>query len=158
LKKLKLLKGDVLQRKGDSNSKVFLVEQGLLYAYIIDEKGKEHIFMFAPKGWIVADISLIPNKSELYIEAIEDSIVIEKERGSEINEKSIEKFERRIAVLQNRIIMLMSASAIERYDHFIKTYPQIVQRVPQRMIASYLGITPEALSKVKSANIKNKKK
>ena len=54
--------------------------------------------------------------------------------------------------------MLMSASAIERYDHFIKTYPQIVQRVPQRMIASYLGITPEALSKVKSANIKNKKK
>ena len=158
MKKLKLLKGDVLQRKGDSNSKVFLVEQGLLYAYIIDEKGKEHIFMFAPKGWIVADISLIPNKSELYIEAIEDSIVIEKERGSEINEKSIEKFERRIAVLQNRIIMLMSASAIERYDHFIKTYPQIVQRVPQRMIASYLGITPEALSKVKSANIKNKKK
>ncbi|MDB4710184.1 Crp/Fnr family transcriptional regulator [Flavobacteriales bacterium] len=158
MKKLKLLKGDVLQRKGDSNSKVFLVEQGLLYAYIIDEKGKEHIFMFAPKGWIVADISLIPNKSELYIEAIEDSIVIEKERGSEINEKSIEKFERRIAVLQNRIIMLMSASAIERYDHFIKTYPQIVQRVPQRMIASYLGITPEALSKVKSANIKNNKK
>ena len=157
MKKLKLLKGDVLQRKGDSNSKVFLVEQGLLYAYTIDEKGKEHIFMFAPKGWIVADISLIPNKSELYIEAIEDSIVIEKERGSEINEKSIEKFERRIAVLQNRIIMLMSASAIERYDHFIKTYPQIVQRVPQRMIASYLGITTEALSKVKSANIKNKK-
>jgi len=52
----------------------------------------------------------------------------------------------------------MSASAIERYDHFIKTYPQIVQRVPQRMIASYLGITPEALSKVKSANIKNNKK
>ena len=158
MKKLEFLKGDVLQRKGDSNSKVFLVEQGLLYAYIIDEKGKEHIFMFAPKGWIVADISLIPNKSELYIEAIEDSIVIEKERGSEINEKSIEKFERRIAVLQNRIIMLMSASAIERYDHFIKTYPQIVQRVPQRMIASYLGITPEALSKVKSANIKNNKK
>ena len=87
MKKLELVKGDVLQRKGDSNSKVFLVEQGLLYAYTIDEKGKEHIFMFAPKGWIVADISLIPNKSELYIEAIEDSIVIEKERGSEINEK-----------------------------------------------------------------------
>ena len=80
MKKLKLLKEDVLQRKGDSNSKVFLVEQGLLYAYIIDEKGKEHIFMFAPKGWIVADISLIPNKSELYIEAIEDALEVKSEK------------------------------------------------------------------------------
>ena len=50
--------------------------------------------------------------------------------------------------------MLMSASAIERYDDFLKTYPDIVQRVPQKMIASYLGITPEALSKVKSAKTK----
>jgi CRP-like cAMP-binding protein len=158
LKKLELVKGDVLQRKGDSNSKVFLVEQGLLYAYTIDEKGKEHIFMFAPKGWIVADISLAPNTSELYIEAIEDSVVIEKKRSTELNNTSNIKLERRIAVLQNRVIMLMSASAIERYSHFIKTYPEIVQRVPQRMIASYLGITPEALSKVKSAKMKNNKK
>ncbi len=60
-----------------------------------------------------------------------------------------DKMIRRIAVLQKRIIMLMSASAIERYEHFVKTYPDIVQRVPQRMIASYLGITPEALSTVK---------
>jgi CRP-like cAMP-binding protein len=45
--------------------------------------------------------------------------------------------------------MLMSSSAIERYEHFVKTYPNIVQRVPQKMIASYLGITPEALSRVR---------
>ncbi len=59
-------------------------------------------------------------------------------------------------MLQKRVIMLMSASAIERYEHFVETYPDIVQRVPQRMIASYLGITPEALSKVKGER-KNKK-
>ena len=52
-------------------------------------------------------------------------------------------------VLQKRIILLMSASAIERYEHFIETYPDIVQRVPQKLIASYLGITPEALSAAK---------
>lgn len=55
----------------------------------------------------------------------------------------------RIGVLQTRVIMLMSSSAIERYEHFIETYTDIAQRVPQKMIASYLGITPEALSKAK---------
>ena len=49
--------------------------------------------------------------------------------------------------------MLMSSSAIERYNHFVKTYPDIIQRVPQKMIASYLGITPEALSKIKNKKI-----
>ena len=53
--------------------------------------------------------------------------------------------------------MLMSASAIERFDHFMETYPNIIQRVPQRMIASYLGITPEALSTVKGERKKKSK-
>jgi len=56
---------------------------------------------------------------------------------------------RRLNAMQNRIVMLMSSNAKERYEHFIKTYPDIIQRVPQRMIASYLGITPEALSRVR---------
>ena len=81
MRRLELIKGQVLQRKGELNNKVFLVEKGLLYAYAIDEKGKEHIFMFASEGWLVADISLNPNSSDLFIEALEDSIVIEKSRG-----------------------------------------------------------------------------
>ncbi|MEL7120336.1 MAG: Crp/Fnr family transcriptional regulator, partial [Bacteroidota bacterium] len=63
---------------------------------------------------------------------------------------------RRLSVLQDRIIMLMSASAKERYQHFLDTYPDIIQRVPQKMIASYLGITPEALSTVKGKMKKSK--
>ena len=59
------------------------------------------------------------------------------------------KLAKRLRVLQKRIVMLMSSAAIERYEHFIATYPSIIQRVPQRMIASYLGITPEALSRVR---------
>ena len=62
----------------------------------------------------------------------------------------------RLAVLQKRIIMLISASAVERYEHFLQTYPDIIQRVPQKMIASYLGITPEALSRVRKELSKNK--
>lgn len=52
--------------------------------------------------------------------------------------------------------MLMSATAQERYEHFLQTYPSIVQRSPQRMIASYLGITPEALSKIRGQMAKKK--
>jgi len=63
--------------------------------------------------------------------------------------QQIEKFVRRVAVLQHRVLMLMSAKAADRYEEFIKTYSNISQRVPQRMIASYLGITPEALSKIR---------
>lgn len=104
--------------------------------------------MFAPSGWVLADSSPPHIPSALFIDALEDTIVrvVEKEKNGTF---SSEKIVNRLRVLQNRIIMLMSASAIERYEHFIATYPDIVQRVPQRMIASYLGITPEALSKVK---------
>jgi len=150
MKRLKVKKEEILQIKGDLSNKVYVVEKGLLRSYSIDEKGKEHIFMFAPKGWIVADASAINGKTDLFIDALEDSEVILK-KGFEWSEmKNSLLLMKRIAVLQKRIIMLMSKSALERYNDFVVTYPEIVQRVPQKMIASYLGITPEALSKVKS--------
>lgn len=101
--------------------------------------------MFAPEGWIIAD-NVSPNEHcDLFIDALEDSIVIQKEKELSA-EHEIEKLIKRLGVLQKRVIMLMSAPAIKRYEHFISTYPEIVQRVPQKMIASYLGITPQALS------------
>lgn len=109
--------------------------------------------MFAPEGWIVADASDETIPCELYIDAIEDStiIVTEKEEGKK--DIDVEALLRRLFVLQKRIAMLMSYSAIERYEHFVDTYPNIIQRVPQKMIASYLGVTPEALSRAK-ANVR----
>jgi CRP-like cAMP-binding protein len=150
LNKIEVKKGQILQRKGDLNTKVYQVESGLLRSYSIDEKGKEHIYMFAPENWIVAD-SLPPEKPcELFIDALEDSVVISTEKNDlSITNEDSKKIIKRFGVLQKRIIMLMSASAIERYEHFIQTYPDIVQRVPQKLIASYLGITPEALSAAK---------
>lgn len=112
--------------------------------------------MFAPEGWIIGDNALPNEPSELFIDALEDSIVLQREKDIKAVGHEAEKLVKRIGVLQKRVIMLMSATAIERYEHFVRTYPDIVQRVPQKMIASYLGITPEALSAVKSQKLKKK--
>ncbi|NNE55689.1 MAG: Crp/Fnr family transcriptional regulator [Flavobacteriales bacterium] len=155
MKTIQIKKGQILQRSGDLNTKVYVVKSGLLRSYSIDEKGKEHIYMFAPENWIIADIVAPDQPCDLFIDALEDSIVIQEEKDhASITDN--QKLVKRLAVLQKRIIMLMSASAIERYEHFIETYPDIVQRVPQKLIASYLGITPEALSAAKGRRIHEK--
>ena len=138
-------KGEFLQRTGVLSTSVFLVKKGLLRSYTIDNKGKEHIFMFGSEGWIVGDNVAPGEKGELFIDALEDSVVVPISKISP-PKSDLQKLHKRIGVLQKRIIMLMSAPAVERYNHFLEIYPDIVQRVPQKMIASYLGITPQALS------------
>lgn len=155
MKKLQLKKGQIIQAKGEFNSKVYQVESGLLRSYAIDEKGKEHIFMFAPEGWIIADPTDINEPCELFIDVLEDAVVLQQTKTLPMDAE-LPKLIKRLGVLQKRIIRLMSASALERYEHFLETYPDIVQRVPQRMIASYLGITPEALSTVKRSRLLKK--
>lgn len=150
MERLAIKKGQILQRKGDTNTKVYQVESGLLRSYSIDEKGKEHIYMFAPEDWLMADDVPADLPADLYIDALEDTVVIAGAKDFDKGHNTV-KLIKRIGALQKRVIMLMSASAAERYEHFLKTYPQITQRVPQRMIASYLGITPETLSRVRKA-------
>ena len=147
-------KGTILQKPGDRDTSVYMVRKGLLRSYSLDGKGKEHIYMFGPEGWIVGDNVPTDEPAELFIETLEDSevVVLRKEIGA-IEPDPFTIF-RRMRVLQKRIIMLMSATALERYEHFCETYPDIIQRVPQHMVASYLGITPEALSKVKDQAIR----
>jgi CRP-like cAMP-binding protein len=155
LKKITLKKGQILQSAGELNTKVYNVLSGLLRSYAIDEKGKEHIYMFAPEGWLISDSAPPDIPCDLFIDVLEDSTVslMEKQNLDEIPDTK--KLRKRMWVLQQRITRLMSSTALERYDHFLETYPDIVQRVSQRMIASYLGITPEALSKVKGQRLKN---
>jgi CRP-like cAMP-binding protein len=162
----KISKGEMILRIGEPTKKSFFVKQGCLRSYSIDEKGKEHIFMFAPEGWVISDISKIGNSqpSDLFIDAIEDSEIEVVDRSffdlvyatlsPNVSFLANEKLINRIAVLQKRVIMLMSATAWERYEDFLETYPNIIQRVPQRMVASYLGITPEALSKLRGTQMK----
>ena len=152
-------KGDILQREGENCSKAFFVKKGLLRSYTIDDKGKEHVFMFAPEKWVIADIESqeFNQPAKLFIDCLEASEVIILDRSllskSELNidqlKNNVNLLSRRVAVLQRRVIMLMSASAKDRYELFLKTYPKIPNRVPQRMVASYLGITPQVLSKIR---------
>ena len=158
MKEIRVKKGEVLQRTGELNSKIYKVEKGLLRSYSVDAKGKLHIFMFAPEGWIIADSVPPDQPTELFIDTLEDSILLMDNKKTEKNSAAKEfdffKIIKRFYSLQTRIIKLLSSSAIERYEHFVDTYPDVVQRVPQKMIASYLGITPEALSKVKREQTK----
>jgi len=155
---LKFKKGEILQHTGELNSKVYFVMKGLLRSYSIDKKGKEHIFMFAPEGWIMGDATSADTPTELLIDALEETecVVREKNPKRDGTPNGFEALAKRMLVLQRRLLMMMSVSAIDRYEHFEKTYPDLVQRVPQKMIAAYLGITPEALSKIRGERAKNK--
>jgi CRP-like cAMP-binding protein len=152
-------KGDILQVSGNHTASTFYVKKGLLRSYIIDSKGKEHIFMFAPEGWITADLEALEfhEPVQLFIDCLEDSEVITFNKDCLFKadfskEKMIDNAQllyRRMGKLQRRVLMQMGSPAIDRYIYFLNTYPELPHRVPQRMIASYLGITPQALSTIR---------
>lgn len=153
-------KGDILQRAGDIKAPSFYVKKGLLRSYIIDEKGKEHIYMFASENWVIADLEAIEFQEpvQLFIDCLEETEVVIFDKdclfkegfSKEKTEENAQLLYRRMGKLQRRVLMLMSSSATERYHYFLKTYPELPNRVPQRMIATYLGITPQALSTIRS--------
>ncbi len=163
-------KDEFLLRENEYCKYTFFVENGLLRQYSIDDKGKEHTISFAPENWFVSDreSAYFNQASAYYIQALENSkvIMIDADFINLLSEKipSFTDFNNRllhnhIRHLQNRINMLLSSSAEERYLQFIEMYPDILMRVPQTMVASYLGITPESLSRVrKELTRKNFKK
>lgn len=153
-------KGTIIVKAGDFCHNTFFVEKGLLRQYSLDERGKEHNLNFAPEGWYMSDRNSMyfDLPSDFFIEALEptDVFVLTKELVA-VLDKELPGFTEfngnllhsHIRALQNRINLLLSATAEERYLSFIKMYPDILFRVPQWMIASYLGITPESLSRVR---------
>lgn len=160
LKRIKFEKGETLLKPGDPCQHSFFVENGLLRSYMLDESGKEHVIQFAPENWFIVDRSSVyfNDPSESYIEAIEDTEVVLIDEGfickanetspvfSRFNDKLLHNH---IRQMQKRINLLLGATAEKRYLSFIEMYPDLLLRVPQWMIASYLGITPESLSRVR---------
>lgn len=153
-------KGSFLLRQGETCKYSFFVEEGLLRYFSIDDKGKEHILQFAPEQWFLTDRESVffNQASRYFIQALENSVVVlldEKFLSTLAHDhRSFMDFHYRllhnhIRHLQTRINQLLSATAEERYVDFIKLYPDLLSRVPQAMIASYLGITPESLSRVR---------
>lgn len=116
--------------------------------------------MFAPEGWIIADLeaSGFGNATRLAIEALEDSEVelrpmLDQVLEGQDAESQFKLMHRRAGALQRRVLMMMSTSALERYEFFLETYPQLGGRISQKLIASYLGITPQALSKLRAERV-----
>lgn len=160
LRKEKFKKGSTLLKSGDVCRHSFFVEKGLLRAYMLDDSGKEHVIQFAPENWFIVDRSSVyfNDPSDTFIEAIEDTEIVFIDEGfmaraaavsitfGKFNEKLLHNH---IRQMQKRIHLLLGATAEKRYLSFIEMYPDLLLRVPQWMIASYLGITPESLSRVR---------
>ena len=156
----KLRKRQYLLQEGDVCRHTAFIEKGTLRVYTVDEKGGEHIIQFGIEGWWVGDLySFLTKEPSTYnIEALEDSeLLLLSQSASEELVHKVPKFERyqRLLIenayiaLQRRIMTSMTQPAEEKYTRLVQAYPAIVQRVPQHMIASYLGITPETLSRIR---------
>ncbi|HZG26412.1 MAG TPA: Crp/Fnr family transcriptional regulator [Chitinophagaceae bacterium] len=157
----KLRKRQFLLQEGDVNKYTAFVEKGILRTYTVDDKGAEHILQFALEGWWLADLYSFENNepSAFNIEALENcELLLITNPSWETLLQKIPAFERYFRILvqnnlvatQRRLIGALSESAEEQYVKLLNTYPDCVQRVPQHMIASYLGITRETLSRIRN--------
>jgi len=161
----RLEKREFLLRAGEICHQTAFVTKGILRQYLVDEKGNEHITQIAMENWWIADRESLANQtpSNYYIDALEDSqlLLITQEGMDELQQRvpafkdlMISIKERRTIEGQKRVVQALSYTAEKKYMHFIETYPQMVQRIPQHMIASYLGITPETLSRLRAKTAK----
>jgi CRP-like cAMP-binding protein len=156
----KLRKRQYLLQEGDVCKYTCFVEKGILRTYSVDDKGNEHILQFSLEGWWLSDLySFLTGEPSLFnIEALEDCelLLITKSSWDLLLEK-IPAFERYFRILiqnnlivtQKRLMGTLSETAEQKYINLIQTFPDCLQRVPQHMIASYLGITRETLSRIR---------
>lgn len=152
---------------GDTCSRTYFVNSGCLRAFALDSDGGEHTVSFAPKDWWIGEMySYISGEpATMKIEAIEESEVlfIEKDDYEDLFEKipKLERvfrklLERSIVAYQMRLIDRLSKTAEERYVNFSKKFPSLVNTVPQKQIASFIGVTPEFFSKMKAKMLRGK--
>lgn len=157
----KIRKKQYLLQEGNICRHLAFVEKGLLRSYSVDEKGIEHMIHFAWEGWWMADmLSFLSNEPSTYhIDAIEDAelLLISQQDFEEMFLKVpvMERyfrilFQNNIISKERRLISSITNSAEEKYIHLTATNPELIKRIPQQLVASYLGITPETLSRIKN--------
>ena len=157
----KVPKKTILLHEGDICNFEAFINKGCIRNYYIDENGFEVILQFAIEDWWVSDIASFHNHTpaDMFIETLEDcELLILSPQTKEQLLKEVPKLERmfrlmvqkNLAVLQKRFLKTITNSAQEKYLDFINRYPTIPQRVAQHYIASYLGISAEFLSKVRT--------
>ena len=138
----------------------YFITKGCLKTYTVDENGGEHISMFGIEDWWTGDLySFITGEPSLYfVEALEDSEVLQiSKQNTELLLAKVPKFERFYRILYQKSLITyirrvnhnISLTAEKRYQNFVSKYPQIANRVSQKNIAAYLGVTPEFLSMIR---------
>ena len=155
----------ILLSSGEICKHSYFVNSGILRSFNINENIVEHVLSFACEGWWMGDMySLLSQKpGNLFIEVLEDAelVLLSKENQEQLYTQ-IPKLERFFRILtenslvanQERLMDNLSLSAEERFDKFCKKHPTLIQKVPQKQIASFIGVTPEFFSKMKARMLK----
>lgn len=152
-------KGQIF-RSGAENTRHYFIEKGLLRLYIIDQSGKEFNILFAREKQWIGDLGT-PTATPFYLDALEKSVVfsIEEERFKKINSYYMDladNIRRSYIFLQKRLVSIISKTAEENYEELVIQYPDLISRLPQYHISSYLGVTPVFLSKILSKRARKK--
>ena len=161
----KIKKGELVLSDNSLKKEHIFVANGCLRSFYTTDNGKEHTIQFAIKNWWISDYITLytSNKSVVTIESLTPSkiLIIENEEVEKFYKEfprfevlQRKNFEKRIATLQNRILSLLTLSASEKYDQFINDYDAFEKVIPNYQIASFLGITPESLSRIRKERIK----
>ncbi len=158
----RMLKRQFLLQEGDICRDLTFVEKGALYSYSMDSKGNQHVIRFAFDGWWMANLeSFFTNTpTRLNIEVLENSelLVLDKNNHEKLLEEipSYERYHRIIiqnayVALQQRVENALGLTAEEKYARLIEQSPEFLNRVPLNLVASYLGVSPETLSRVRTS-------
>lgn len=155
----------ILLNAGEVSKHTYFVNSGILRSFNINDNIIEHVLHFACEGWWIGDMySYISEQpGNLFIEVLEDAEVISISKENHQNlYKEIPKLERFFRILaenslvvhQERLMDNLSLSAEERFEKMCKKYPTLIQKVAQKHLASYIGVTPEFFSKMKARLLK----
>ncbi len=155
----------IILNAGEVCKHSYFVNSGLLRSFNINDNIVEHVLSFACEGWWIGDMySLLSQKpGNLFIEVLEDAeVVLLSKENQEALYHQIPKLERFFRIIvenslvayQERLMDNLSLTAEERFDKFCKKYPTLIQKVPQKQIASFIGVTPEFFSKMKARMLK----
>lgn len=153
-------KKEMIFGSGEKNTRHYFIEKGLLRMYVIDANGKEFNILFASENQWIGDLAT-PAETSFFLDAVEKSVVysITDENMNKLtNDFStfVKYIKRSYIFLQKRLVSILVNTAEENYDELYEHYPDLVKRLPQYHISSYLGVTPVFLSKILSKRSKKR--
>jgi CRP-like cAMP-binding protein len=165
-KERRIKKRQFILQEGDVSKFNTFVLEGCFKMYMVDINGKEHNLQFAIENWWIGDIGSFHSEkpSKLYIEALENSIILQIKKEDQLKLfVDYPKFNRIFRVFtenalistQQRVLQNISSTAEERYLDFLERYPYFLNRISNVQIASYLGVTPEFLSTIRKRLVKS---